>query len=38
MEYQGIQLASGSGEVYLTDPSVERDQTKWQTKIIWPIL
>ncbi|MFW2380997.1 MAG: GyrI-like domain-containing protein [Acidimicrobiales bacterium] len=38
MEDQRIKPASGMWEVYLTDPAVEPDQSKWQTKIVWPIL
>jgi effector-binding domain-containing protein len=37
MEDQGITPASGMWEVYLSDPAVEPDQSKWQTKIVWPI-
>lgn len=38
MEANGIRPAAGMWEVYLTDPQVEPDQSKWQTKIVWPIL
>jgi effector-binding domain-containing protein len=38
MDEEGHQPAAGMWEVYLTDPQVEPDQSKWQTKIVWPIL
>jgi effector-binding domain-containing protein len=37
MAQEGLQPASGMWECYLTDPAVEPDQSKWQTKIVWPI-
>ncbi len=29
--------AGESWEFYLTDPNVEPDTSKWQTKIVWPV-
>lgn len=37
MAEQGIQPAVGMWECYLSDPEVERDPAKWQTRITWPI-
>ena len=37
MAQEGLQPASGMWECYLTDPAAEPDQSKWQTKIVWPI-
>ncbi|NNE96698.1 MAG: GyrI-like domain-containing protein [Acidimicrobiales bacterium] len=37
MAEKGLQPAAGMWEIYLTDPQTEPDQSKWQTKIVWPI-
>lgn len=34
---QGLQLAEGMWESYLTDPSVQPDPASWRTAITWPI-
>jgi len=35
--YQGLQLAEGMWESYLTDPSVHPDPATWRTSITWPV-
>ena len=37
MTEHGVQPAVGMWECYLSDPAVERDPAKWQTRIICPI-
>jgi effector-binding domain-containing protein len=37
MAEQGLQPSVGMWECYLSDPQVEPDPAKWQTRIIWPI-
>jgi len=34
---QGLTLAVGMWEQYLSDPSAEPDPTTWQTRIVWPL-
>lgn len=34
---QGLQLAEGMWESYLTDPSVQPDPATWRTLITWPV-
>lgn len=37
-EARGHRLAEAMWEQYLTDPEVEPDTSKWQTKIVWPVV
>jgi len=32
----GVELAGNMWEVYLTDPSAEKDPSHWKTRIVWP--
>lgn len=34
---EGLELAVGMWEVYLTDPSAEPDPSRWRTRIVWPL-
>lgn len=34
----GLTLAKGMWEVYLSDPSTEPDPTTWRTEVFWPIV
>jgi effector-binding domain-containing protein len=34
---EGVDLAEGMWESYLTDPAAEPDQSKWLTGITWPV-
>lgn len=34
---QGLELAEGMWESYLTDPSAEPDQSRWRTLLTWPL-
>jgi effector-binding domain-containing protein len=36
-EAEGLQLATGMWESYLSDPSAEPDPATWQTLISWPV-
>lgn len=37
MRAQGLQPAGAPWEVYVTDPRVEHDQSKWRTDIFFPV-
>ena len=37
MRTQGLQPAGAPWEVYVTDPRVEHDQSKWRTDIFFPV-
>ena len=34
---QGLELAEGMWETYLSDPSAEPDPATWRTEITWPV-
>ena len=36
MHARGLNPIDDMRDVYLTDPSVEPDVSKWQTKVVWP--
>jgi effector-binding domain-containing protein len=35
---EGLTLAQGAWEVYLSDPSTEPDPSTWRTLIVWPLI
>lgn len=37
IEEKGYQVAGNAWEVYITDPEVEKDTTKWETHIYFPV-
>jgi effector-binding domain-containing protein len=37
MRAEGLTLAEGMWESYLSDPSVEPDPNTWRTLIVWPL-
>jgi effector-binding domain-containing protein len=36
-EAEGLTLAEGMWECYLSDPSAEPDPSTWRTQIVWPL-
>ena len=34
----GLELATGMWEVYLSDPSAEPDPATWRTEVFWPVV
>lgn len=36
-EAEGLELAEGMWECYLSDPSAEPDPATWRTEIVWPL-
>jgi effector-binding domain-containing protein len=34
---QGLELATGMWETYLSDPSAEPDPSTWRTEVTWPV-
>jgi effector-binding domain-containing protein len=37
IEYKGLTISGAPWEVYVTDPTVEPDTTKWITEVYYPI-
>lgn len=37
MKAEGFRPSEMMWEYYLSDPSVEPDPLKWQTRVVWPI-
>jgi effector-binding domain-containing protein len=37
VQSEGLELAVGMWEQYLSDPSAEPDPATWQTRIVWPL-
>ena len=37
MESQGLEAADSPWEVYVNDPAVEPDQSRWRTDIFFPV-
>ena len=37
LESQGLEAADSPWEVYVNDPAVEPDQSRWRTDIFFPV-
>jgi effector-binding domain-containing protein len=37
IEYKKLEISGAPWEVYVTDPGVEKDTTKWITEIYYPV-